>query len=163
MFWHNNKMNTIHNLVEENGKTIKENNLKKKHLIPIGSLVEAKWDEWFGDGACWKVHARLWVISQERDCDGTPLYSLSQRPPPLFSGDYKFNGFEEESLSLVKITYELKEGEEALEWPDTSTEELVNFALKILSRWPPPMFSGNYNFNEFEEEALGLVKRLKGK
>ncbi len=48
----------IHDIVEENGKTIKENNLEKQHKIQIDSLVEVKFDPWFGEGACWKVHAR---------------------------------------------------------------------------------------------------------
>ena len=68
----------FHRIVEANGKTIRENNLETIHRIPIGSLVEVKFNSWFSDGACWKVHARLWVVHHSRDCDGTPLYTLSR-------------------------------------------------------------------------------------
>ena len=59
------------------GKTYRETNAEREHSIPIGSLVEVKYDEWHGDGACEKIHARLWVVRHDRDCDMTPLYSLS--------------------------------------------------------------------------------------
>ena len=99
----------LHDIVEANGKTIKENNLAKQHNIPCGSLVEVKFDSWFGEGACWKVHARLWVDAHTRDCDGTPLYTLRS--------DYqRFNGFSEESLTPIEITDELIYGKGALEW-----------------------------------------------
>lgn len=108
----------MHDIVEKNGKTIKENNLKRKHSIPIGALVEAQWDEWFGDGACWKVHARLWVVSHNRDCDGTPLYSLSRWNNPEFALQVKqtHSGFAEESLSVVEITPDIRLGYDLLEW-----------------------------------------------
>jgi len=68
-------------IVEENGKTIRENNQEKVHNIPVGTLVEVEYSSWFGGGACERVQARLWVHSHGRDCDGTPLYVLSQKPP----------------------------------------------------------------------------------
>ena len=78
----------IHDLVNpETGKTYREENLELKHNVPVGALVEAQWDSWFGDGACWKVHARLWVVGHNRDCDGTPLYSLSRWKEPAFGGE----------------------------------------------------------------------------
>ena len=49
-------------IVEENGKTIRENNLAKNHAYHIGDLIE------FEDGE------RLFVHGQCRDCDGSPLY-----------------------------------------------------------------------------------------
>lgn len=67
----------VADIVEENGKTIRQNNQEKTHDLPVGTLVEVKYDEWFDGGACSKVQARLWVWSHDRDCDGTPLYSLS--------------------------------------------------------------------------------------
>lgn len=69
----------LSDVVAENGKTIRENNLEKTHNIPIGTLVEVKHSEWHGDGACSLYHERLWVVSHDRDCDGTPLYSLCHR------------------------------------------------------------------------------------
>lgn len=108
----------IHDLVAVNGKTIKENNLLMKHAIPIGTLVEVQWDEWFGDGACWKVHARLWVVAHTRDCDGSPLYSLSRWRDPEFAlyAMGLHGGFSEESLSVVEVTNEVKRGDNSLEW-----------------------------------------------
>lgn len=110
----------IHDLVEANGRTIRENNREKPHNIPLGTLVEVKFDAWFGEGGCWKVHARMWVVLQGRDCDGTPLYSISRWDDPEFAkrvGDLH-GGFSEESLSPVEVTQELKDGIGALQWPD---------------------------------------------
>lgn len=122
-------------IVEENGKSVKENNLEKKHNIPIGSLVEVKYDNWYGNGACQKVHARLYVVEHTRDCDGTPLYSLSPRKTEChirgemvvegwaFTEEASYNilneikgGFAEESLSVVPLTAETKEGHDSLYW-----------------------------------------------
>ena len=63
----------IHDIVEENGKTIKENNLAISHDIPIDTLVEIK-----SESECvseyWGI--RAYVAGLSRDCDGTPLYVL---------------------------------------------------------------------------------------
>lgn len=66
-------MNLINvaDLVEENGKTFKENNLEKQHSIAIGTLVEVNIDYSKEHGI------RLFVCSHDRDSDGTPLYTLS--------------------------------------------------------------------------------------
>lgn len=125
----------VADIVEENGKTIRQNNLEKKHNIPVGSLVEVKYDHWHGDGCCEKVHARLWVYSHDRDCDGTPLYSLSRFKTPLyesaqiFIGGYKLrdsisenilnrieSGFSEESLKVIEVTDDLCYGNGSLSW-----------------------------------------------
>ena len=134
-------------IVESNGKTIRENNLSLQHKYPIDTLVEVKYDKWFGGGACEKVHARLFVVHHSRDCDGTPLYILASkptcewsfgiRPEHLFatnrtktSEDYRravyardLYGivrpcFGEESLTPVEITEELVKGYNALQWED---------------------------------------------
>lgn len=67
-------------IIEENGKTVRENNCGIKHKIAIGQLVEVKYDEYFGNNAGQKVHAHLYVISHDRDCDGTPLYTVARKP-----------------------------------------------------------------------------------
>lgn len=128
-------------IVEENGKTIRENNMEKGHNIPVGALVEVTYDDWHGGGACSKTHARLWVVKQGRDCDGTPLYWLSktklekQDPvqihyPDGFDGQpfgltrrmsqkihYEWKGgFQESSLKVIEITEDLKKGVGALSW-----------------------------------------------
>jgi hypothetical protein len=122
-------------IVEENGKTIRENNLERQHAIPLGTLVEVKFDKWCGNGACKKVHARLFVVGYNRDCDGTPLYSLAETPfeeweerlqrrndleaSILKSAWYGLeSGFSEESLTPVEVTDELIRGEGALSWEE---------------------------------------------
>lgn len=136
------------NIVEKNGKTIKENNTAIQHKVPIGTLVEFKTTEWFGGGACRRSHARMFVVSHSRDCDGTPLYHLATKPidrwlegggidPELVftsklprsqrSWDhtmlahsfYKLElNIGEDSLTIVEITEDLKKGHGALEWDD---------------------------------------------
>lgn len=69
----------VGDIVEENGKTWKENNLAIEHKIPLGTLCEVNWEGGEYNGI------RLFVVRHERDCDGTPLYGLSfnkeQNPP----------------------------------------------------------------------------------
>lgn len=130
----------VADIVEDNGKTIRENNLEKIHDIPIGTLVEVKFNEWHGDGACEKVHARLWVVSHDRDCDGTPLYSLSKFKESMFvDGSIRFrgedgwwlkkeltlkvandihSGFSRENLTPIEVTEDLIKGEGALDWDE---------------------------------------------
>jgi hypothetical protein len=55
-------------MVEPNGKTIRENNLEIKHTIPLNTLVELE------------TGARVFVCQRTRDCDGTPLYCLHPEP-----------------------------------------------------------------------------------
>lgn len=70
-------MQLFHNIIEENGLSIKENNMKRKHNIPIGTIVETEIDD---SGPSYDTYFRgtgkFYVISHDRDCDGTPLYSI---------------------------------------------------------------------------------------
>jgi hypothetical protein len=75
----------VHDIVEKNGKSVLQNNLERSHTIPLGSLVDVKYSTWHGEGACEKVHAHLWVVRHDRDCDGTPLYTLSQFKNPTLT------------------------------------------------------------------------------
>lgn len=50
----------------ETGLTYRQENAAKQHNIPLWSLVEVK-----GEGL------RLYVCEHNRDCDQTPLYSLT--------------------------------------------------------------------------------------
>ena len=90
------KYEIFHDLVEANGKTIRQNNLEKKHNIPIGSLVEDK-----------KTGVRLFVVYHARDCDGTPLYCLCHDPEDIKQDSTNFcnrkwvNGYSEEDLKIV--------------------------------------------------------------
>jgi hypothetical protein len=78
-------------IIEENGRTIRENNLMVAHKFPLGTLVKITGKEHFdehGDpDATDKPYlpprpngARLYVVEHLRDCDGTPLYRLSLIP-----------------------------------------------------------------------------------
>jgi len=79
-------------LLEENGKTVMENNLEKEHKYPIGEIVEVTMGfgiGWSCDGIVKDDEGKeiclglkegtvvLYVVDHQRDCDGTPLYSLS--------------------------------------------------------------------------------------
>ena len=59
----------------ETGKTYREENNAKSHNIPIGTLVEVDFDDSYLESP--KKGLRLFVVGHDRDCDGTPLYSLS--------------------------------------------------------------------------------------
>ena len=103
----------------QTGKSFKDENLEIPHNIPLGTLVEVKWDSWFGDGACWKVHARLWVVRHNRDCDGTPLYTLSRWPVSFsaaYRADMEHGGFSEDDLTPIDVTPEISQGQGALGW-----------------------------------------------
>jgi hypothetical protein len=120
----------VGDIVENNGLTVKVNNFKIKHNIPIGSLVEVKYDEWHGNGCCKKVHARLFVIEQNRDCDGTPLYYLSHINKQVkdYLPEYNIGnlfkrqmmdiigGFTEGELTVIDITDDIKSGADSLRW-----------------------------------------------
>jgi hypothetical protein len=87
----------IADLVNPNsGKTYREENTEKEHIIPIGSLVELK------------SGVRLFVVFHERDCDGTPLYCLAIdstdtiQEHPSFLNRKWHGGYSEESLKVIK-------------------------------------------------------------
>ena len=71
------KITFVSETVEQNGKTIKQNNLEKKHNIELGTLVEITCDDSLHDEEDQHNGLRLFVVQHTRDCDGTPLYSLS--------------------------------------------------------------------------------------
>lgn len=76
-------------IMEENGKTIRENRGALEHKYPVGTLVETTFEDWHSGGSCSVGIARMWVVSLDRDCDGSPLYSLSFHPPTCISGEAK--------------------------------------------------------------------------
>ena len=93
----------IHDMPSDtDGKTWKEKNLEIKHNIPIGSLVEVSYDGAPNKGV------RLFVAEHSRDCDGTPLYTLTWSLPKYheFKGIYRacfcIGGYGEESLTVIK-------------------------------------------------------------
>lgn len=62
----------ISDMVEENGKTLKENNLEIQHSIPLFTMVEVELEASDVENGL-----RYFVHSHSRDCDGTPLYRLT--------------------------------------------------------------------------------------
>jgi hypothetical protein len=66
----------------ESGKTYREENNSLKHKIPVGTLVKV--DDTF--------YAK--VFSHNRDCDGTPLYTVVR----MHDG-----GYAEEQLKVVDL------------------------------------------------------------
>jgi len=122
-------------IVEDNGKTIRENNLEEKHNIPIGTLVEVKYDKWYTNGACYKRYDRLFVVKHTRDCDGTPLYSLANSRDYLkdysqdafLSNSFIKNsfyglehGFSEENLTPIELSDDVMIGRDVLSWDKDS-------------------------------------------
>lgn len=91
----NDKFIVMGDIVESNGKTVRENNSAIAHKIPIGSLVEIVSEddefEWIG--------VRMYVVDHSRDCDGTPLYVIG----PKCARDKwdRHGGFGEDNLKLV--------------------------------------------------------------
>lgn len=63
----------VSEIVETNGKTIKQNNLETQHTIPMGALVELNFEDDYKE----MNGLRLFVVAHLRDCDGSPLYAIS--------------------------------------------------------------------------------------
>lgn len=88
----------------ESGKTYREENCEKQHAIPVGTLVETTIKHYWSSGSCLRGRARLWVVQHTRDCDGTPLYILSEWETLDYAK--RFNslecGYSEESLAIVE-------------------------------------------------------------
>ncbi len=108
----------IGDIIEKNGKTIRENNLSLNHNIPLGQVVEVEIETHsslvVGDTGI-KGMARLFVVKHDRDCDGTPLYGLSNYPITYHQNSFLsrewqlyhsvcmyFSGYSEESLKVIE-------------------------------------------------------------
>lgn len=77
-------MQNLSEVVEANGKTVRQNNLEMKHKIKIGSKVQID-HESCGD-TTYKISGELFVVEHTRDCDGSPLYMLSNKNLCLSGG-----------------------------------------------------------------------------
>lgn len=77
------------------GRTYRQVNKSKKHKFKIGQLIELE------NGV------RLFIAKQTRDCDGTPLYSLSTDEDDIEqrndgSANYKWlHGYDEDNMKAV--------------------------------------------------------------
>ena len=89
------KIQLIHNLVNtKTGKTWREENMEKTHNIPLGTLVETD------------KGIRLWIVSHDRDCDGTPLYYLcflENWKDTHLNSKFKLGGYSEDCLTVIKL------------------------------------------------------------
>lgn len=65
----------LKDLVEENGKTVYENNLEKNHIFSIGEKVYYETEQITTLGPK-SVKGIFTIFSLDRDCDGTPLYAV---------------------------------------------------------------------------------------
>lgn len=72
-----NEYATFGDIVEANGKTIRQNNLAMKHTLPLGTLVEAEVSVEMAKGTFLTGKAKFYVFTHDRDCDGTPLYGIA--------------------------------------------------------------------------------------
>jgi hypothetical protein len=93
------------------GKTFRQSNMEKKHNIPVGTLVQII-ETPDSDGCCseWRG-VRLYVAMHNRDCDGTPLYSLgSKGQTNTLMMDH---GFGEDQLSVLEPPLKVIRGVEA--------------------------------------------------
>lgn len=127
------KLIAFGDIVEENGRTIRENNMLIGHKIPIGTLVYVKIDTWHGNGASERIEARLFVVEHHRDCDGSPLYGLSKFNLDAWNywtknyenhfarlvSEYR-HGFTEDDLTPIPLTDEVLRGDDALAWQDAN-------------------------------------------
>jgi len=117
-------------IIEANGKTIRENNMELQHKIPVGTLVDLEYTEYYGYGAGVRAKARMYVVGHCRDCDGTPLYSVAGLPLSKWGrmGAFSYekggspdlgpialyhirSGYSEEKLTPVEITPAVLRGE----------------------------------------------------
>ena len=138
----------VSEIVEANGKTIRQNNMEKKHKIPIDTLVHFKGSDWFGRGAFMRYEGRFYVIAHNRDCDGAPLYTIGEKPREHILASlrelgyledavgfeqlgcmknfllryfflwFQVSGIDEDSLTPVEITQEVLDGYHVFSWPE---------------------------------------------
>lgn len=93
----NMKIINISDLVNpDTGKSYRQENNERIHNIPVGTLVEVDFDDECLESP--KKGLRLFVVGHDRDCDGTPLYSLS------FNKDWK----EEPSQHIPRIAFRMQ-------------------------------------------------------
>lgn len=73
------------------GRSYREVNAEMNHKIPIGTLVELE------------SGVRVFVVLHNRDCDQTPLYSLSIDPDPEQCTFSMSHGYLEKNLKQITM------------------------------------------------------------
>jgi hypothetical protein len=66
----------IADMVEKNGKTVRQNNRERQHTLPIGTLVEFVQEAGADEDEDY-TGVRLYVVCHTRDCDEEPLVVLA--------------------------------------------------------------------------------------
>lgn len=99
---------TFSSIMEDNGRTIRENNLDKEHLYQIGEVVEVDLDlsrPGHDDGIDINLKGicTLYVVGHGRDCDGAPLYSISDIPVEFPDGTSSFSHEKLVYRTLAKV------------------------------------------------------------
>jgi hypothetical protein len=67
----------------ETGKTIYQHNMEVPHKYPLGSLVNYAENKRKSDGTTdvkVSTQGTFIVVGHHRDCDGSPLYTISEKP-----------------------------------------------------------------------------------
>lgn len=75
----------LHDIVQNNGKTIKQNNMEIKHNIPIGKKVYIESKEYNYSFGFRLFRGIVEIYSHDRDCDGTPLYSVIEKDKSIIN------------------------------------------------------------------------------
>lgn len=117
-------MVNVADIVEANGKTIRQNNMEKKHKFKVGDLVEIVCncsDNYYAPGKHYKnCGLRLFVAVQSRDCDGSLGYYLSPQATD--------KTFDMKEFSVVMKAF-LDKRDNRL----SSNEEIQNAYVEVLS------------------------------
>ena len=101
---------TLHDIVDpKTGTTIKEENLKIKHNIPLYTKVKylARTGQYDEQGNDVREEVTKYVLYHARDCDGTPLYVIGEKDQPVWEIENKFynryviKGIAEKWLTIV--------------------------------------------------------------
>jgi len=103
---------SVNDIVEANGKTVRENNLEQPHTIPLGALVDLDWD--FGENKSnFSRTIRAYVAAYARDCDGEPLYLLTISERVLVEAEAVFTA---KHILVDKAYKSGKDSEEELDY-----------------------------------------------
>jgi phosphodiesterase/alkaline phosphatase D-like protein len=98
----------------ETGLTFRQENHTLEHTIPLGTLVEVLYENPDPDRN--KKGLRLFVVAHNRNCDGTPLYSLTHKTShdlensldvegggSIFYRMQLSNGHDEKNLKVIRL------------------------------------------------------------
>lgn len=122
-------------LVENNGKTVYENNMNKSHKFNVGTKVysEIKYITTAGP----KFEKGIYTIfSLDRDCDGEPIYSLISESINVINGWKKFcHNIKEMVIRLGAFGYQSGILESSImEIPQLKDNEYTEYMMKKIEK-----------------------------